>query len=170
MCFIEILMFLPNFAHHDCRIVAIMAWRIHSTVIAGTAVVDFTHNLFLTALQCHLEIWLGIIAANLPTLGPLRVRFFRPHGKAISYSGSTLPSRTGTSHNTHIGRGPAAGLGRDKSHRLLGEESSSTELVNSWHMNKSEAGIANPKVNRSWAPGTNGIAKQVHIDIYSEPR
>ncbi|KAL6720841.1 hypothetical protein ACLMJK_002766 [Lecanora helva] len=68
--------------------VGIMAWRIQSTVEA-TKHVDASYNLYITTLQSHLEIWLGIIGACLPTLAPLAskllvpafVRLVSPHRK-----------------------------------------------------------------------------------------
>lgn len=32
---------------------------------------DMVYDLYILALQSHLELWLGIIAANIPILGPL---------------------------------------------------------------------------------------------------
>ena len=58
-------------------IVAIMSWRIQSTVVLSKDP-DWNYGLYITALQSQLEIWLGIVAANLPTLAPLISRFITP--------------------------------------------------------------------------------------------
>lgn len=66
-----------------------MAWRISTTVAAANDKPDFTHHLYITALQSHLEVWLGIVATNLPTLAPLRDRFFgRREPKTYGSGGS----------------------------------------------------------------------------------
>jgi hypothetical protein len=51
-------------------IIGIMLWRL---IVAASPYrnPDFTYTLYVLALQSELEVWLGIIAANVPTLGPL---------------------------------------------------------------------------------------------------
>ncbi|KAI0095751.1 hypothetical protein GGR51DRAFT_544669 [Nemania sp. FL0031] len=50
-------------------VIGIMSWRLYTT--SHDSKPDLVYDLYILALQSHLELWLGIIAANLPTLGPL---------------------------------------------------------------------------------------------------
>ena len=54
-----------------------MAWRIQSTV-QSTKSSDPLYNLYFITLQSHLEIWLGIIGASLPTLAPIASKLIVP--------------------------------------------------------------------------------------------
>ena len=47
-----------------------MAWRIYTTYETSINP-DWSYMIVTIALQCHLELWLGIIAANLPMMGYL---------------------------------------------------------------------------------------------------
>lgn len=56
----------------DCFLsstIAVMGWRMGTTVELSSST-DGTYNLYYTARQSHLEIWLGIIEASLPTFPP----------------------------------------------------------------------------------------------------
>ena len=93
-----------------------MAWRIQSTV-ASTADPDWNYTLYITALQSHLELWLGIIAANLPTLAPLFNKFIKPAIKSYWGSrGSNQPSAGGKRIPRTFGSGDPTK--RDKFNRL----------------------------------------------------
>lgn len=46
-----------------------MIWRLIFTVMPRTA--DYSYDLAMVALQSHLELWLGLIATNIPTIAPL---------------------------------------------------------------------------------------------------
>ncbi|KAF2199992.1 hypothetical protein GQ43DRAFT_359150, partial [Delitschia confertaspora ATCC 74209] len=58
-------------------IVGIMAWRIQTTV-EFTKTFEWSQNLVKVALQSHLEVWLVIMAANLPTVAPLFTKVINP--------------------------------------------------------------------------------------------
>ena len=99
-------------------IVAIMAWRIQSTVARATDL-DWNYNLYTTALQSQLELWLGIIAANLPTLAPLISRFIKPALK--NYFGSRgffKKPPTGTKHLPRTFGSRDSTMTREKFNRL----------------------------------------------------
>ena len=97
-------------------IVCVMAWRIQSTV-ASTANPDWNYTLYITALQSHLELWLGIIAANLPTLAPLFNKFIKPAIKSyLGSRGSKQPSAGGKRILRTFGSGDPTK--RDKFNRL----------------------------------------------------
>ncbi|KAI4858740.1 hypothetical protein F4820DRAFT_454582 [Hypoxylon rubiginosum] len=51
-------------------VVAIMIWRLITTSLPSDNT-DLVYDIYILALQSHLEIWLGIIAANIPPLAPL---------------------------------------------------------------------------------------------------
>ena len=59
------------------RTVGIMAWRIQSTVRA-TKSLDPVYATYYIVLQSHLEIWLGITGASLPTLAPIASEVIYP--------------------------------------------------------------------------------------------
>lgn len=61
-----------------------MVWRMVYTTRPDHGS-DFTYELFYVSVQAQLEIWLGILAANIPTLGPLMNRYT---GKISSYASS----------------------------------------------------------------------------------
>ncbi|KAF7957204.1 hypothetical protein EAE96_002795 [Botrytis aclada] len=92
-------------------VVGIGAWRINTT-IKSTKSVDWSWFVVPVGLQSHLELWLGIIAANLPQMSPLLTRLLLPamssFYKSITSSRYTL-SRTGgqkdTSGSTDDSRG-----------------------------------------------------------------
>ena len=71
-----------------------MAWRIQSTVKTSQSS-DPEYGIYFTTLQSHLELWLGIIGASLPTLAPIASkmiipalsRFISSHRKLFTSSG-----------------------------------------------------------------------------------
>ncbi|KAI0902484.1 hypothetical protein F4806DRAFT_502256 [Annulohypoxylon nitens] len=65
-------------------VIATMVWRMIYTTRPDHGS-DFTYELFYVSVQAQLEIWLGILAANIPTLGPLMNRYT---GKISSYASS----------------------------------------------------------------------------------
>lgn len=58
-------------------VVGVSAWRI-STIVESTKTLDWSYILLTTALQSHLELWLGIIAANLPMMNPVLTKLGTP--------------------------------------------------------------------------------------------
>lgn len=54
-----------------------MGWRIQVTVLAVTQT-DFVYGLGNIGLVAHLEVWLGMIIACLPTLPPLYSKYLSP--------------------------------------------------------------------------------------------
>lgn len=69
-----------------------MAWRLHSTLVPVKPA-DLVYDTYLLTLQSHLELWLGILAANMPTLGPLVNRI--PVGYVTKYLVSDSSSKRG---------------------------------------------------------------------------
>ncbi|OHE90562.1 integral membrane protein [Colletotrichum orchidophilum] len=66
--------------------IAIMIWRLINT-ITTIGDVDFVYNLHDIGLVSLLELWIGIIIACLPTLGPLFKTYIKP---AVAKFGSKL--------------------------------------------------------------------------------
>ncbi|KAF2458351.1 hypothetical protein BDY21DRAFT_342242 [Lineolata rhizophorae] len=132
-------------------IVAIMAWRIQSTVAASNQP-DWNIALYTTALQSHLEVWLGIIAANLPTLAPLFSRFIKPTMKSYfnnfkwssnngGGSGGDGGKQYRNSHNMAIRTFGSGGpdLKAERFNRLAGSSGDfSDDLMDRYNLNKVE--------------------------------
>lgn len=69
-------------------VIGILSWRLYTTLIPAQPP-DLVYDLYITALQSHLELYLGIIAANLPMLGPLLTRMPKTR---IFWFGRSSPS------------------------------------------------------------------------------
>ncbi|KAI8935076.1 hypothetical protein NX059_007671 [Plenodomus lindquistii] len=54
-------------------VIGIMIWRLVTTAVPKEDP-DLVYDTYLLALQSHLELWLGILAANLPSIAPLARR------------------------------------------------------------------------------------------------
>ncbi|OLN85292.1 hypothetical protein CCHL11_04333 [Colletotrichum chlorophyti] len=78
--------------------IAIMVWRLINTVTTiGDP--DFVWNLHDIGLVSLLELWIGIIIACLPTLGPLLKTYVKP---AVSKIGSKLTNPSTDSGQIHL--------------------------------------------------------------------
>ena len=73
-----------------------MIWRLIFTVQIANSL-DWTYDLYTTALMSCLEVWLGIIAASLPTLAPLGSQFISPMYKRYLSSYFSKFSSAGSS-------------------------------------------------------------------------
>lgn len=83
-----------------------MIWRLPVTV-QSTKDNDFTYHLFTIALITMLELWLGVIAACIPTLAPILNSYGRPAFNKIANtfksSSSGTPSKgNGDSGGNHV--------------------------------------------------------------------
>ena len=81
-----------------CSVIGVMIWRLITTADPNHGK-DMVYGLYYVAVQGQLEIWLGILAANLPTLGPLLTPMSRwPLARhVLSYwKGSTVENSTAT--------------------------------------------------------------------------
>jgi hypothetical protein len=139
-----------------------MAWRIQSTVVS-TKESDWNYGLYTTALQSHLELWLGIIAANLPTLAPLFARFIKPVVKSYFRSRSFKQPSTGGKHLPRTFGSGDPTIKRDKFNRLADNSVDfPVELIERQDLNKVEAGGASRTVS-SYA-----IAMRRDVDVRVE--
>lgn len=84
-----------------------MCWRIQTTV-ESTKTQDWSYIYTTTVLQSHLEIWLGIIAANLPMMSPLLTKLVMP---SITKLVSSLSSFRNT---TKVAEGRSSGSGGER--------------------------------------------------------
>ncbi|KAF2759927.1 hypothetical protein EJ05DRAFT_315243 [Pseudovirgaria hyperparasitica] len=71
-------------------IVGVMIWRLVTTALPNPNP-DFTYDVYILALQSHLELWLGLLAASLPTLAPLLSRMVPENVKSY-FKGSSVRS------------------------------------------------------------------------------
>lgn len=69
-------------------VIVIMLWRLTTTIVPK-ANSDLVYDTYLLALQSHLELWLGIIAASFPALAPLMNSVLKIKPNNISKSGYT---------------------------------------------------------------------------------
>ncbi|KAI4173734.1 MAG: hypothetical protein LQ343_002737 [Gyalolechia ehrenbergii] len=85
-----------------------MAWRIWSTVQQERSS-DIFYDWYYIGLQSQLEIWLGMIAASLPTLAPIASKLIAPAFSKLIASyrkhGAPLGNRTNESRKTGGGCG-----------------------------------------------------------------
>ncbi|TGO61807.1 hypothetical protein BCON_0024g00070 [Botryotinia convoluta] len=70
-------LFVTSMFSLELAVVGIGAWRIYTTA-ESTKSLDWSWFIVTIALQSHLELWLDIIAANLPLMSPLMTRFAFP--------------------------------------------------------------------------------------------
>jgi hypothetical protein len=152
-----------------------MAWRIQSTVQATTSS-DFTYDYYFTVLQVHLEIWLGIIGASLPTLAPIASKLVVPTfsrfvssyrklaapsasrknaSRTIGGSGGDVPlQRTGFNR---LEGGTLVGFGDVQHWGITGGTSKEVDFVTGLHEDK-----------RSGRP--DSITVRHEYDVFAEPR
>lgn len=102
-----------------------MIWRLVTTAIPNDSP-DLVYDTYLLALQSHLEVWLGIIAANLPTIAPMLrsitgIKWNSYFSKYRSGSGRSKESSQSISLKT-FGRGTPRPHNRDE-FGLLTEQS-----------------------------------------------
>lgn len=71
------MLFLAQLLRRVSSVVGVSAWRIVTTV-ESTKTIDWSYMLLTIALQSHLELWLGILAANLPMMSTIFTRLISP--------------------------------------------------------------------------------------------
>ncbi|KAF7512747.1 hypothetical protein GJ744_000314 [Endocarpon pusillum] len=151
-------------------IVAIMTWRIHSTVRA-TKEMDWNYGLYITALQSLLELWLGIIAANLPTLAPLSSQLVMPKIMSYFHPGNSKEPSSGRRLVYGMRGGEDSALKREK-FKMLGNEDPRVQLNETRHLNKIEAGASSRSISmddHSWVDvEANGIGMRRDVDVSFE--
>lgn len=101
-----------------------MVWRLYFTVTTRHNT-DFTWDLFYVGLISLLELWLGIVAATIPTLAPLIKKYIKPVIRTVT----AAATKTKGSQGTARGDGPdASRMKRDTYYNRL-DDSNSTSRV-----------------------------------------
>lgn len=101
-----------------------MIWRLYFTVTSRYNT-DFTWDLFYVGLISLLELWLGIVAATIPTLAPLIKKYIKPVIRTMTAAATKTKGSQGTAGRD----GPdASRLKRDTSYNRL-DDSNSTSRV-----------------------------------------
>jgi hypothetical protein len=157
-----------------------MTWRIQTTVQSKKEI-DWNYGLYITALQSQMELWLGIIAANLPTLAPLSSQLLVPkiksyfnstrsNSKQRSTRLSTQRSAGGRLLSRVVGGGDST-LKRDE-FNVLNNDDSHLEMGDTRHLNKIEANAMTRSIStdaRSWNEvNANDIGMRREFDVYVE--
>lgn len=152
-----------------------MAWRIQSTVY-GSLHSDPIYHLYYTALQSHLEIWLGITSATLPTLAPIVSRVLVPAFSKLVTSyrrfASPILSRTSGSR-TRSGRNftaiqlPSLGFNRQKGERLV--SFSNLRYWGAADSTRNEEGLVSRTQGEESQDALDGIVIRRELDTLAEP-
>ena len=151
-----------------------MGWRIQITVQATTEK-DFVYGLGNIGLVTHLEVWLGIIVACLPTLTPLFSKYVGPMVSKIS--GGSSGKRSGQrqlreAQNT-IGGG-SGGYSKKNYGRLDKDSLLDRELEEGKSFRKSEAVVGTHSVTSEeddhWMHDPNAIGVRHDVQVYYQPQ
>ena len=151
-----------------------MAWRIQSTVEA-TKSSDALYHLYFTTLQSHLEIWLGIIAASLPTLAPIASKVIIPAFSRLRSSHRKFVTSSGYFKKANRAVG---GSGGDIPLQNTGFTRLEESLVGSsdaqhWRMaegTNTEANAENDVDSDGWRGRPDAITVELGYDVFAEPR
>ena len=124
-------------------VIGVMVWRMITTTNPNHGK-DMVYDLFYVAVQGQLEIWLGILAANLPVLGPLLTPISRwplarhvlSYWKATSAEDSSPAPSRGVALRTFGNFGRSAGIDRDDFQRLNDENGGDSQrgIVRDWEV------------------------------------
>ena len=108
-----------------------MLWRLVTTVQALEKPPDFSYDLFVVALQSLLELWLGLIAANFPTIAPLFPLLLHPRVKQYFASSAASNNKGGAVRGALTTFGSSGRNGKRKDFNLLtNDESQELEEYN----------------------------------------
>ena len=141
-----------------------MAWRIYTTYQSSTYA-DWSYLLTTIALQSHLELWLGIMAANLPMMGQLfRASAIKSIFSKISNSGyfsrgTNRRHTTQDSANSKMFRNT-----RKKFEQIEGESKSSTEISLAKMMAQPDDDLEHGLGSH---PSSKGIRRGVEVRVES---
>jgi hypothetical protein len=146
------------------RVVGIMGWRIAITVQSITQT-DFVYGLGNIGLVTHLEVWIGIIIACLPTLTPLFSKYIAPIASRISWlSGkSTGPRQLKEAKHT-IGSARMRGFNKGDFKRL--DKDSLLELEEGNNFTTAEA--LNEE-GKHWVNHPSAISVRHDFQVYGDP-
>lgn len=146
-----------------------MAWRIQVTVQSITQT-DFVHGLGKIGLVTHLELWLGIIVACLPTLAPLYSRYLSPVMSRVSHKRTETRKLKEAEHT--IGSDGSRHF-RKKNFNRLDQDASLLELEEGKNYSSAEATMGSQVTGEgdvSWMSDTNVIGVRHDVQVYGEPQ
>ncbi|KAF2180459.1 hypothetical protein K469DRAFT_592708 [Zopfia rhizophila CBS 207.26] len=89
-------------------VVGIMAWRIQTTVESMKSI-EWSYFLVTIALQSFLEVWLGLMAANLPVMAPVFTKVITPAVKRSFKSWSSSDASSNLKRLTRTFGGGSSG-------------------------------------------------------------
>ena len=151
-----------------------MAWRIQSTVEA-TKSSDPLYYLYFTSLQSHLEVWLGIIGASLPTLAPIASKLIVPafsrlissHRKivsSLSYRKNANPTMGGSGVEVPL---QDTGFTRLEDNFV---ESSGTQPWGKAESTRAEGSLGTDMDSDAWNDRPDAITVRHDYNVFAEPR
>lgn len=152
------------------RTVGIMVWRIVSTAQAGKSP-DIAYYLYFTTLQSHLEIWLGMIGATLPTLAPIKSKLIMPAISSLlaSYRKSVKPIGS-QQRESSVAEGVDDGVQLQRSGLNRLHEESLVEFGRYQHWVSAEGAGKDGDEENGWI-GSPGVIRVGHeLDVVAEPR
>jgi hypothetical protein len=144
-----------------------MAWRIQATV-ASTKTTDWSYVFTVTVIQSHLELYLGIIAANLPMMSPLLTRLILPGLKSFAKSwSSTFKSSMKSSEGSTIVVGPSRKQFSDRDNfRQLKDKNESVEIALTNMDQWGDDGESGPAAHDNSLP-PSAIRRDIEINVSS---
>ena len=146
-----------------------MSWRIQVTVQSVTQT-DFVHGLGKIGLVTHLEIWLGIIVACLPTLAPLYSRYLSPVLSRASRKSSER--RQLKEAKRTIGSEESKHFKRNTFNRL-DQDGSLLELEEGKNFSSAKATVRSQitsKEEELWVNDPSAIGVRHDVQVYGEPQ
>ena len=157
-------------------VVALMAWRVAITADPVTET-DFVYGLGRICVITHMELWIGITVACVPTLPPLLTRYLGPSAwpSAFRITGWTQKSRgkgPGQEGFNNSGSSGSRGFNKKSFNKL--DQKSLLELEEGTSFDRSDPLAKSDYVvgqqDGNWTPAANAINVRHDVHIYGEPR
>lgn len=147
-------------------VIAIMGWRIQITILITTQA-DFVFGLGNIGLAALLEVWLGIVAACIPVLTPLIVKFLGPAWAKVAHTPGNSGGQSDKRHK--VKHGTFGSSKKDKFGRY--ERDSYLELGEGRNLNRSEAMKSSSVADEEegWSTDGRGINVKKVVQVRSDP-
>lgn len=163
---------LTSWLNYGNRVVGIMGWRIKITV-ESTTQTDFVYGLGNIGLVTHLEVWIGITVACLPTLAPFYAVYLAPMISKLSNTSAKHTSKRKLKEAQHtIGSSDSRGFMKRNFNRLDSE--TLLELEEGRVSGKNQAMVSSPATNKDncedWSSNPHGIGVRHDIQVSSRPQ
>ena len=149
-----------------------MGWRVQITVQSITET-DFVYGLGNIGLVTHLEVWIGITVACLPTLTPLFSKYLAPIlSRVTGNSGKSTGQRHLKEAQNTIGGGDSRGFNRKYFNRL--DKESILEMEEGQNFSKVEATVGSfsgpEEEDEDWMNKPGAINVRHDVQVYGEPQ